>query len=62
MRGLDDRTSRNDNGRNDQNQKLVAIIDAAREENITAQDVVLHSVRKAILSGVLGPGARVRCT
>ena len=60
MRGLDDRTIRNDNGRNDQNEKLVAIIDAAREENVTAQDVVLASVRKAILSGVLGPGARLR--
>lgn len=40
--------------------KLTAIIDAAREENITAQELVLASVRKAILSGVLGPGARLR--
>jgi DNA-binding GntR family transcriptional regulator len=56
---LDDRTNR-DNGRNDQTEKLVAIIDAAREENVTAQDIVLVSVRKAILSGVLGPGARLR--
>jgi DNA-binding GntR family transcriptional regulator len=55
MRELDERADRND-----QNEKLVAIIDAAREENITAQDVVLVSVRKAILSGVLGPGARLR--
>ena len=56
---MDDRTNR-DNGRNDQTEKLVAIIDAAREENVTAQDIVLVSVRKAILSGVLGPGARLR--
>ena len=60
MRGLDDRTYRNDSGRNDQTEKLVAIIDAARSENVTAQDVVLVSVRQAILSGVLGPGARLR--
>lgn len=40
--------------------KLTAIIDAAREENVTAQELVLASVRKAILSGVLGPGARLR--
>ena len=60
MRGLDDRTYRSEGGRNDQTEKLVAIIDAARSENITAQDVVLVSVRQAILSGVLGPGARLR--
>ncbi len=60
MRGLDDRTYRHDTGRNDQTEKLVAIIDAARSENVTAQDVVLVSVRQAILSGVLGPGARLR--
>lgn len=40
--------------------KLTAIIDAAREENVTAQELVLASVRNAILSGVLGPGARLR--
>jgi DNA-binding GntR family transcriptional regulator len=57
---LDDRTYRSDTGRNDQTEKLVAIIDAARSENVTAQDVVLVSVRQAILSGVLGPGARLR--
>jgi DNA-binding GntR family transcriptional regulator len=57
---LDDRTYRHDTGRNDQTEKLVAIIDAARSENVTAQDVVLVSVRQAILSGVLGPGARLR--
>jgi DNA-binding GntR family transcriptional regulator len=60
MTGLDDRTNRNDSGRNGQTEKLVAIIDAAREENVTAQDLVLASVRQAILSGVLGPGARLR--
>jgi DNA-binding GntR family transcriptional regulator len=57
---LDDRANRSDTSRNDQNAKLVAIIDAAREENVTAQDVVLVSVRQAILSGILGPGARLR--
>jgi DNA-binding GntR family transcriptional regulator len=60
MRVLDDRANRSDTSRNDQNAKLVAIIDAAREENVTAQDVVLVSVRQAILSGILGPGARLR--
>lgn len=40
--------------------KLSVIIDAARQENVTAQELVLASVRKAILSGVLGPGARLR--
>ena len=60
MRGINDRTNRHDAGRTDQTEKLVAIIDAARSENITAQDVVLVSVRQAILSGVLGPGARLR--
>ena len=57
---MDDRTYRSDAERNDQTEKLVAIIDAARSENVTAQDVVLVSVRQAILSGVLGPGARLR--
>jgi DNA-binding GntR family transcriptional regulator len=55
MRVVDDRAARTD-----QNEKLAAIIDAARSDNVTAQDVVLASVRKAILSGVLGPGARLR--
>lgn len=40
--------------------KLRAIIDAARGENVTAQELVLASVRDAILSGVLDPGARLR--
>jgi DNA-binding GntR family transcriptional regulator len=60
MTVLDDRANRGDTSRNDQNEKLVAIIDAAREDNVTAQDVVLVSVRQAILSGILGPGARLR--
>lgn len=41
-------------------QKLTAIIDAARDDNSTAQELVLASVRQAILSGVLAPGARLR--
>lgn len=47
-------------GRDVDHDKLTAIIDASREENVTAQELVLASVRKAILSGVLGPGARLR--
>lgn len=41
-------------------QKLAAIIAQGRDESVTAQDLVLASVRKAILSGVLAPGARLR--
>ena len=40
--------------------RLAAIIDKARDDNVTAQELVLSSVRTAILSGVLGPGARLR--
>lgn len=46
--------------RDDKNAKLAAIIDAARQQNVTAQELVLASVRNAILSGVMGPGARLR--
>ncbi len=42
------------------NAKLLEIIEEARSENVTAQDLVLTSVRKAILSGVLGPRVRLR--
>jgi DNA-binding GntR family transcriptional regulator len=56
MRTLDgDQTSRDET-----NQKLTAIIEAERAENPTAQELVLASVRKAILSGVLQPNARLR--
>lgn len=55
MTQVDDRV-----GRDGQHEKLAAIIEAAREDNVTAQELVLASVRKAILSGVLGPGARLR--
>lgn len=44
----------------DQQEKLAAIIAAARQDNVTAQELVLSSVRTAILWGVLGPGARLR--
>ncbi len=40
--------------------RLTAIIEAAREENVTAQELVLQSVRRAILDGVLGPAERLR--
>lgn len=46
--------------RSDQNKQLEAIIEAARAENITAQELVLAAVRNAILSGVMAPGARLR--
>ncbi len=46
--------------REDTNGKLTAIIEAERGDNVTAQELVLTSVRKAILSGVLGPNARLR--
>jgi DNA-binding GntR family transcriptional regulator len=41
-------------------EKLVAIIAEARARNVTAQELVLESVRQAILTGVLAPGARLR--
>ncbi len=47
-------------GQGEARDKMTEIIDAARESNVTAQELVLASVRKAILSGVLGPGARLR--
>jgi DNA-binding GntR family transcriptional regulator len=37
-----------------------AIIEAARETNVTAQEVVLSSLRDAVLAGVFEPGARLR--
>jgi len=41
-------------------EKLRAIITEARRDNVTAQELVLSSVRDAILSGVIDPGARLR--
>lgn len=40
--------------------QMQRIIAAAREQNVTAQELVLDAVREAILSGVLPPGARLR--
>lgn len=40
--------------------QLDRIIAEARASNVTAQDLVLTSVRAAILAGVLSPGARLR--
>lgn len=37
-----------------------AIIAAARENNVTAQEIVLSSLRDAVLAGVFAPGARLR--
>jgi DNA-binding GntR family transcriptional regulator len=39
---------------------LRQIIAAARASKVTTQDLVLTSLREAILTGVLGPGARLR--
>jgi DNA-binding GntR family transcriptional regulator len=39
---------------------LDRIIATARASNVTAQDLVLTSLREAILAGVLSPGARLR--
>jgi DNA-binding GntR family transcriptional regulator len=58
-RTLAERETRAENERNASN-KFKAIIAAARSENVTAQDLVLASVRDAILAGVLDPGARLR--
>lgn len=37
-----------------------AIIEAERGRNVTAQELVLSSLREAVLSGVFQPGARLR--
>jgi DNA-binding GntR family transcriptional regulator len=51
---------RNGGGQDDTAARLRSIVDAAREQNATAQELVLASVREAILAGVLEPGARLR--
>lgn len=45
---------------NDPGAHLDKIIATARESNVTAQDLVLTSLREAILAGVLSPGSRLR--
>jgi len=52
----------NDNGPvgEDEMAELAAIIEQARSESVTSQDLVLVSLRKAILAGVLRPGGRLR--
>jgi DNA-binding GntR family transcriptional regulator len=37
-----------------------AIIEVERQRNVTAQELVLSSLREAVLSGVFQPGARLR--
>ena len=37
-----------------------AIIESARENNVTAQEIVPSSLRDAVLAGVFAPGARLR--
>lgn len=41
-------------------QRFLEVIEAARAEKLTAQELVLAAVRNAILAGVLAPGARLR--
>jgi DNA-binding GntR family transcriptional regulator len=45
---------------NDPGTHLDKIIATARESNVIAQDLVLTSLREAILAGVLSPGSRLR--
>jgi DNA-binding GntR family transcriptional regulator len=40
--------------------ELRAIIEAAKRQHGTAQDFVLTAVREAVLTGIFGPGARLR--
>ncbi len=54
------RDERREAPRNGDDVRLRAIVEAAREGNVTAQELVLASVREAILAGVLEPGARLR--
>jgi DNA-binding GntR family transcriptional regulator len=44
----------------DASDPMRAIIEAERDRNITAQELVLSSLREAVLSGVFQPGARLR--
>jgi DNA-binding GntR family transcriptional regulator len=53
------RTRRRDNG-SPEAEHVRAIIEAARETNVTAQELVLSSLRDAVLAGVFEPGARLR--
>jgi DNA-binding GntR family transcriptional regulator len=44
----------------DEHVKLIEIISELRDDSATGQELVLESVRRAILNGVLAPGARLR--
>src|SRR5262245_23188852 len=44
----------------DYHNQMAAIIGDTSDANATAQELVLESVRKAILSGIMEPGARLR--
>lgn len=44
----------------DYQERLAALIEQSRHENATTQELVLSSVRKAILAGILSPGLRLR--
>jgi DNA-binding GntR family transcriptional regulator len=59
----DDVFDEGDDGAAPESERTIAlrrIIDAARADNVTAQELVLSAVRDAILTGVLKPGARLR--
>jgi DNA-binding GntR family transcriptional regulator len=44
----------------ERNKKLRQIVDDARRDKVTAQEMVLAAVREGILSGVIEPGTRLR--
>lgn len=54
------RSAESDSAAAESRQRFLEIIDAARAEKLTAQELVLAAVRSAILAGVLAPGARLR--
>lgn len=48
------------NGAEDGRLQLQELIEEMRERSMTAQDLVLDTVRGAILNGIIAPGARLR--
>jgi len=53
-------TTSNSNGHSANDGRLASIIAEAQARNLTAQDLVLSSLREAILAGALPPGSRLR--
>ena len=58
--GSDGRGARSEQPGKPDRERFREIIAAAREENVTAQELVLNAVRQAILTGVLEPHMRLR--